>query len=55
MRQQDHEFEDSPGYIARPCLKICPHPKQTKHPEYESKSHYMDLLGVKSAVTDNEQ
>lgn len=35
MRQQDHKFEASQGYTARPCLKICPHLKQTKHPEYK--------------------
>lgn len=42
MRQQGHRLEASQGYIAGPCLKICPHPKQTKHPGYKSKSSYAD-------------
>lgn len=54
MRQQDHRFEASQGYTARPCSKICPHPKQTQYPEYKSKSSYVDWIKVKSAVKDKE-
>lgn len=42
MRQQGHKFEASQGYIARSCVKICPHLKQTKRPEYKGKNSYMD-------------
>jgi hypothetical protein len=40
LKQEDHEFKNSPDYIARPYLK----PNQTKTPEIEISAIKVPLL-----------